>query len=59
MLRAELDALQKRLQVPMVLITHDPEDVQVFGEQVLQVRGGAIELQTGAAQALASVQVSV
>ena len=44
-MRAELDALQKRLQVPMVLITHDPLDVAVFGEQVLQVRGGVIELQ--------------
>ena len=44
-MRAELDALQKRLQVPMVLITHDPHDVEVFGEQVLQVRGGVIELQ--------------
>lgn len=46
-MRAELDALQKRLQVPMVLITHDPQDVKVFGEQVLQVRGGVIELQAG------------
>ena len=46
-MRAELDALQRRLQVPMVLITHDPLDVEVFGEQVLQVRGGVIELQEG------------
>ena len=46
-MRAELDALQKRLQVPMVLITHDPQDVKVFGEQVLQVRSGVIELQAG------------
>ena len=48
-LRAELDALQRRLQVPMVLITHDPQDVEVFGEQVLQVRGGVVESQTGGA----------
>ena len=46
-MRAELDALQKRLQVPMVLISHVPQDVKVFGEQVLQVRGGVIELQAG------------
>ena len=46
-MRAELDALQKRLQVPMVLITHDPQDVKVFGEQVLQVRSGVTELQAG------------
>ena len=47
-MRAELDALQKRLQVPMVLITHDPLDVEVFGEQVLHMRGGAIEWQENA-----------
>ena len=44
-LRAELDALQRRLQVPMVLITHDPQDVAVFGEQVLHMRAGEIESQ--------------
>lgn len=44
-LRAELDALQRRLQVPMVLITHDPQDVEVFGEQVLHMRAGEIESQ--------------
>ena len=47
-LRAELDALQRRLQVPMVLITHDPQDVEVFGEQVLHMRAGEIESQDGA-----------
>ena len=47
-MRAELDALQRRLQVPMVLITHDPLDVEVFGEQVLHVRGGVIEVQNDA-----------
>ena len=51
-MRAELDALQKRLQVPMVLITHDPLDVEVFGEQVLHVRGGAIDLQNDAEASL-------
>ena len=33
-------ALQRRLRVPMVLITHDPEDVRVFGEQVLRMDAG-------------------
>lgn len=42
-LRAELDALQRRLQVPMVLITHDPQDVEIFGEQVLHMRAGVVE----------------
>ena len=39
-MRTELDALQRRLRVPMVLITHDPEDVRVFGEQVLRMDAG-------------------
>ena len=39
-MRTELDALQRRLRVPMVLITHDPEDVRVFGEQVLRMEAG-------------------
>lgn len=42
-MRAELAALQQRLQVPMVLITHDPEDAAVFGDQILHLRGGRIE----------------
>ena len=41
-MRSELDALQRRLQVPMILITHDPEDARVFGDQVLQLREGAV-----------------
>jgi molybdate transport system ATP-binding protein len=39
-MRAELDALKRRLRVPMVLITHDAEDVRVFGEQVLRMNAG-------------------
>lgn len=42
-MRKELDALQSALQVPMILITHDPEDAQVFGEQVLHLRDGRIQ----------------
>lgn len=42
-MRHELDALQRRLQIPMLLITHDPEDARVFGEHVLQLRDGTIE----------------
>jgi molybdate transport system ATP-binding protein len=42
-MREELLALQQRLQVPMVLITHDPEDAAVFGDQVLHMRHGRIE----------------
>jgi molybdate transport system ATP-binding protein len=41
-MRHELDALQRRLQIPMLLITHDPEDARVFGDQVLHLRDGVI-----------------
>ena len=46
-MRAELDALQRRLQVPMVLITHDPQDVALFGDEVLRLHEG----QSGSAPA--------
>ena len=42
-MRDELDELQQRLQVPMVLITHDPEDATVFGDHVFSMRHGRIE----------------
>lgn len=45
-MREELLALQQRLQVPMVLITHDPEDAAVFGDQILHMRHGRIEVVT-------------
>jgi molybdate transport system ATP-binding protein len=41
-MRAELDALQRRLAIPMLVITHDPEDVRVFGEHVLHMERGRI-----------------
>ena len=41
-MRGELDALQWRLQVQMVRITNDPEDARVFGDQVQQLREGAV-----------------
>lgn len=42
-MRAELDALQRRLQVPMLLITHDPEDAEVLGDQVLHLDNGHLQ----------------
>ena len=42
-MRTELKELQHRLQVPMVLITHDPEDAAVFGDHVLDLRDGRID----------------
>lgn len=39
-MRAQLDAVQRRLQVPMILITHDPADADIFGDEVLHLRDG-------------------
>ena len=41
-MRAELDALQRRLGVPMLMITHDPEDARVFGGHVLTMADGVM-----------------
>lgn len=41
-MRRELDDLQGRLSVPMILITHDPEDVAAFGDHVLCLTDGRI-----------------
>ncbi|MDR7050895.1 molybdate transport system ATP-binding protein [Duganella sp. 3397] len=46
-MRAELDALQRRLAIPMILITHDPEDVRAFGEHVLRMDHGRLEEHAG------------
>jgi molybdate transport system ATP-binding protein len=41
-MRAELDALQRRLRIPMLMITHDPDDARVFGGHVLTMMDGVI-----------------
>ncbi|QET02649.1 MULTISPECIES: ATP-binding cassette domain-containing protein [Cupriavidus] len=41
-MRNELRALQSSLDVPMVVISHDPEDVEVLADHVLEVRDGRI-----------------
>ena len=41
-MRSELSDLQTRLDIPMVLITHDPDDVAAFGDQVVQVSDGCV-----------------
>lgn len=45
-MRAELDGLQQRLQVPMVLITHDPEDAHALGHEVLNMHHGTVVNET-------------
>lgn len=41
-LRSELLQLQAELSLPMVLITHDEEDVQAFAQEVIQVDKGRV-----------------
>lgn len=41
-LRAELAELQQRLQIPMLLITHDEDDLRDLADVVLQVEAGAV-----------------
>jgi len=41
-MRAELDHLQRRLDIPMLLITHDPDDAATFGGHVLTMADGRV-----------------
>ena len=41
--RRELAELQTRLDIPMVLITHDAADVAAFGDQVIRLHEGKVE----------------
>ena len=41
-MRAELDELLQRIDIPVVMITHDPEDLHWFGDETLYLRDGAI-----------------
>lgn len=40
--RSELDRLLTRIGIPVVMITHDPEDIGWFGERTLYLRDGGI-----------------
>lgn len=44
-MRKELRELQERLAVPLILITHDIEDVHVFAHETLCLKDGQIDLQ--------------
>ena len=41
-MREELADLQSRLQIPTVLITHDPEDAMMLADEVYLIRDGCI-----------------
>ncbi|WP_343632127.1 ATP-binding cassette domain-containing protein [Roseateles sp.] len=42
-MRAELDALLDRIGIPMLMITHDPEDVERFGDKRIRLSEGGVE----------------
>ena len=41
-MRIELDDLLRRIDIPVLMITHDPDDLEWFGEQALYLRDGMI-----------------
>src|SRR5690606_33945270 len=41
-LREELKALQSELQLPLLLITHDDDDVRCLAEQVIRLEAGRV-----------------
>lgn len=41
-MRRELDALLARIDIPVLMITHDPDDLAWFGDEVLHLRDGRI-----------------
>jgi molybdate transport system ATP-binding protein len=46
--RSELSEIQRRFKVPMVIISHDPEDARQFGDTVVVYRvGGVQEIRRG------------
>jgi len=41
-MRAELDKLLNRIDIPVLMITHDPQDLVWFGEQAIYLRDGLV-----------------
>lgn len=41
-LRDELSELQRSLDIPMILITHDPADVDAFADEVIHLNAGRV-----------------
>ncbi len=55
-MRRELADLQARLDIPMVLITHDPDDVAAFGDEVVRLHDGRVQPGAPLAEWAASVR---
>jgi len=50
-MRRELSELQKQLNVPMMVITHDPADLALLGDEIFEIRDGMIAPASTAAPA--------
>jgi molybdate transport system ATP-binding protein len=50
-LRLELKDLQAQLAIPMLLITHDDDDVQALADEVVHLRAGAVVVDAGPEEA--------
>ncbi len=48
-LRAELDQLQKKLDLPIIVISHDPADARLLGQHIIHLRDGQVLDHQGAA----------
>ncbi|WP_067066185.1 ABC transporter ATP-binding protein [Roseateles chitosanitabidus] len=42
-MRTELDALLAQIGIPMLMITHDPEDVERFGDRRIRLSEGGVD----------------
>ncbi|MGZ5185347.1 MAG: ATP-binding cassette domain-containing protein [Caldimonas sp.] len=49
-MRAELAEMQARLAIPMLLITHDEDDIASFADDVVQIEAGRVLPAAGAAR---------
>ncbi|OQX07814.1 MAG: hypothetical protein BWK76_24385 [Desulfobulbaceae bacterium A2] len=54
-MREELLAVRHRFGVPLVMITHDPADVEVFGDTLIHIEGGRVQELRSRAQKTAAV----
>ena len=58
-MRAELDELLQRIDIPVLMITHDPDDLAWFGDEALYLRDGAIAERPASAARRVSTRLKV
>jgi molybdate transport system ATP-binding protein len=58
-MRSELDELLQRIDIPVLMITHDPEDLAWFGDESFYLREGMITERPAAPPRLAPTRLKV